>query len=78
MTPVQRQKGQGHLDAADLWMSRAVSQVRQPVEPIFNGIEEKTGIELASKVRSYQCLLVHVFGRIAAAMFVRNVLPQST
>jgi hypothetical protein len=49
----------------------------QPVESIFNWIEEKTGIEIASKVRSYQGLLVHVFGRLAAAMFLRNVLPQS-
>jgi hypothetical protein len=76
-TPVKKQKGQAHLDAADLWLSRAVSQVRQPVESIFNWIEEKTGIEIASKVRSYQGLLVHVFGRLAAAMFVRNVLPLS-
>lgn len=77
LTPVKKQKGQEHLDAADAWLSRAVSQVRQPVESIFNWIEEKTGIEIASKVRSYQGLLVHVFGRLAAAMFVRNVLPQS-
>lgn len=76
-TPVKKQKGQEHLDAADAWLSRAVSRVRQPIESIFNWIEEKTGIEIASKVRSYQGLLVHVFGRLAAAMFVRNVLPQS-
>lgn len=75
--PVKKQKGQAHLDAADAWLSRAVAQVRQPVESIFNWIEEKTGIEIASKVRSSQGLLVHVFGRLAAAMFVRNVLPQS-
>ena len=78
LTPVKKQKGQEHLDAADLWLSRAVSQVRQPVESLFNWIEEKTGIEIASKVRSSQGLLVHVFGRLAAAMFVRNVLPLST
>lgn len=77
MAPVKKQKGQAHLDAADAWLSRAVSRVRQPVESIFNWIEEKTGIEIASKVRSSQGLLVHVFGRLAAAMFVRNVLPQS-
>jgi hypothetical protein len=77
LTPVKKHKGQAHLDAADAWLSRAVSRVRQPVESIFNGIEEKTGIEMASKVRSSQGLLVHVFGRLAAAMFVRNVLPQS-
>lgn len=79
LTPVKRQKGQPPLDAADVWLSRAVSQVRQPIESIFNWIEEKTGIEVASKVRSYQGLLVHVFGRLAAAMFLRNVLQlQST
>ena len=77
LTPVKKQAGQEHLDAADAWVSRAVSRVRQPVESIFNWIEEKTGIEIASKVRSYQGLLVHVFGRLAAAMFLRNVLPQS-
>jgi hypothetical protein len=77
MTPVKRQKGQEPLDTADRWLSRAVSQVRQPVESMFNWIEEKTGIEIASKVRSFQGLLVHVFGRLAAAMFVRNFLPQS-
>jgi len=60
-----------------LHRSRAVSRVRQPIESLFNWIEEKAGIEMASKVRSSQGLLVHVFGRLAAAMFVRNVLPQS-
>ncbi len=77
MTPVKKPKSQVHLNAADAWLSRAVSRVRQPIESLFNWIEEKTGIEMASKVRSSQGLLVHVFGRLAAAMFVRNVLPQS-
>ena len=50
--------------------SEAVSRVRQPIESLFNWIEEKTGIECASKVRSYQGLMVHVFGRFAAAMYL--------
>ena len=77
MTPVKKQKGQEHLDEALAWLSRAVSRVRQPVESLFDWIEEKTGIEIESQVRSYQGLLVHIFGRLAAAMFVQNVLPQS-
>jgi len=77
LTPVKRQRGDPPPDAADIWLSRAVSRVRQPVESIFNWIEEKTGIEIASKVRSSQGLLVHVFGRLAAAMFFRNRLMQS-
>lgn len=77
LTPIKKEKGQHHLDAADKLFSRAVSRVRQPVESLFNWIQEKTGIESASKVRSYQGLLVHVFGRLAAAMLLLHVLPQS-
>ena len=32
--------------------------------------DEKTGIQRASKVRSYNGLLVHGFGRLAAAMWL--------
>lgn len=39
--------------------------------------ERLMAILMARKVRSYQRLLVEVFGRLAAAVFVRNVLPQS-
>jgi hypothetical protein len=44
--------------------------VRQPIESLFNWIQEKTNIQAASKVRSYKGLTVHVFGRLAAAMFM--------
>ncbi|MBE9563064.1 MAG: IS982 family transposase, partial [Proteobacteria bacterium] len=42
---------------------------RQPIEALFAWIEQKSGIESAGKVRSYARLLVHVFGRLAAAFF---------
>ncbi len=51
-------------------LSAAVSQVRQPIEPLFNRIEEKTGIQTVSEVRSMQGLLVHVYGKPAAAMLM--------
>ena len=70
LTPVKKAKGQKYLDAVDQWLSVAVSRVRQPIESLFNWIEEKTGIQRASKVRSYPGLLVHVFGRLAAAMWL--------
>ena len=73
-TPIKKQKGQEYLDAADQWHSRAVSSVRQPIESFFGWLEEKTGIEIASKVRSYEGLMVHVFGKIAAALFYWNNL----
>lgn len=68
LTPIKKEKGQAFLSAADQWLSTAVSQVRQPIESFFNWIEEKTSIQLASKVRSYNGLMVHTFGRIAAAL----------
>ena len=75
LTPIKRLKGQEYLEVADQWLSRAVSQVRQPIESFFNWINEKTGIQKASKVRSSSGLLVHVFGRLAAAMFML-VFPE--
>lgn len=70
LTPVKKAKGQPYLDVADQWWSTAISRVRQPIESLFNWIEEKTGIQRASKVRSSNGLLVHVFGRLAAAMYL--------
>ena len=77
-TPVKKKKGQKYLDANEQWLSTAVSQVRQPIETLFGWIEEKTGIESAGKVRSYSGLMVHVFGRFAAAMFFWNKLRISS
>ncbi len=57
--------------------SAAVSRLRQPVESLCNWIREKTGIEGAGKVRSFRGLLVHVFARLAAALFLSNDRPQN-
>lgn len=47
--------------------SKAVSTIRQPIESFFNWLIEKTDFQRASKTRSTKGLLVHVFGKIAAA-----------
>lgn len=70
VTPVKKKKGQISLDAADEIFSTAVSRIRQPIESFFNWLSEKTGIHCASKVRSAKGLLVHVFGRVTAALLV--------
>jgi len=70
LTPVRKKKGQSRLSVADKLFSKAVSKVPQPIESLFSWIDEKTGIQCASKVRSYQGLLVYVFGRLAAAMLL--------
>jgi len=75
LTPVKKNKGQEVLSAADRLYSESVSRLRQPVESLFNWIDEKTGIQDASKVRSYQGLLVHAFGRLAASMLMLALNP---
>lgn len=72
LTPVKAIQGQTIQDkhrhkAADDLFSRAVSAVRQPIEGLFNWLIEKTDFQRASKVRSTKGLLVHVFGKMAAA-----------
>jgi hypothetical protein len=69
-TPVKKEKGQERLDAADGLLSTAISRVRQPIESFFNWIEDKTKIQIASKVRSYEGLMTHIFGKIAVALFI--------
>lgn len=68
ITPIKKRKGQKFQDAADNLYSKAVSGIRQPVESFFNWLIEKTGIQIAVKVRSINGLLVHVWGKFAAAM----------
>jgi hypothetical protein len=69
-TPVKRAKGQEMLDFIDRIKSENVSRIRQPIESIFNWFIEKTDIQNASKIRSEQGLMRHIFGKLAAAMFL--------
>jgi hypothetical protein len=69
-TPVKKKKGQEFLDSSNKLLSRAISAVRQPIESFFNWIEEKTQIQIASKVRSLKGLMVHIYGRLAAAFLM--------
>ena len=67
-TPVKLKKGQQHIAYEDKLLSRAVSSVRQPIETFFGWLQEKTGIQFASKIRSTAGLLVFIFARIATAL----------
>ena len=72
LTPVKKQKGQKHLNADEKQRSTTLSRIRQPIESLFSWIEQQTGIECASKVRSYNGLMVHVFGKLVAAFYFWN------
>lgn len=72
LTPVKYVKGthqvtKQRMKAADDLFSRAVSSIRQPIEALFNWLIEKVDIQRASKVRATKGLIVHVFGKLAAA-----------
>ena len=72
LTPIKEVKGmcdeiKKRIKAADDLFSTAVSRIRQPIEALFNWLIEKADIQKASKVRSTKGLLVHAFGRLAAA-----------
>ena len=69
-TPVKRKKGQESLTEAEKDFSRAVSSMRQPIAALFSWMEQKTNLSMASRVRSEDGLLVHVFGRLTAACFL--------
>lgn len=68
--PVRKKKGQKNPGLSDRLFSTGVSRVRQPIESLFNRLPEKTGIQRGSKIRSYNGLMVHIFGRISAALFI--------
>ena len=73
LTPVKLVKGQCQRlrefdKAANDLFSTYVAGFRQPIESFFNWLQEKTRIQQASQVRSENGLLVHVFGKLAAAL----------
>jgi hypothetical protein len=68
LTPVKAVKGQSEaIKQRNKAADDLFSKVRQPIESLFNWLIVKTDIQRASKVRSIKGLLVHVFGKIAAA-----------
>ena len=72
-TPVKAIKGESpeitkREKAAKELFSMAVSKVRQPIEALFNWLNEKTDIQRAMKVRFTSGLLVHTMEKIAIAL----------
>ena len=68
ITPIKKAKGRD-LNMFEKMDSAFVSKIRQPIESLFNWVNEQTGIQKASKVRSAKGLMVHIFGRLSAAVF---------
>lgn len=69
IAPRKKPKGGGLTDAEKHY-NRLVRKFRQPIEGLFNWINEKTGIQRASKVRSTDALMIHCWGKLAVAFFL--------
>lgn len=69
IAPQKKPKGK-ELTEDEKYDNRLVRRIRQPIESPFNWIEEKTGIQRASKVRSTDALMVHCWGKLAVAFFL--------
>jgi hypothetical protein len=75
ITPIKDKKGMPKVlkqfdQAFNDLFSTAVSSIRQPVESFFNWLQQVTNIQIASKIRSSNGLITHVYGKIAAALCI--------
>jgi hypothetical protein len=66
----KRQKGEPQNDAFWNYFNTMVSRIRQPIESAFNWLIEHTDIQNAAKCRSSKGALLHVFGKIATALYI--------
>lgn len=67
--PIQkRKKGQAELFYDQKCQNTEISKIRQPIEGYFNWLIHHTDIQNASKCRSLKGVLLHIFGKIAAAV----------
>jgi hypothetical protein len=69
VAPQKKPKGK-ELTDDEKYYNRLVRCIRQPIESLFNWVQEKTQIQKASKVRSTDALLVHCWGKLAVAFFL--------
>lgn len=70
ITPIKKGSDPAIFDAANNLYSELVSSIRQPVESFFNWINEKTNLQIASKVRSSEGLIKHVFSRLCVGLMM--------
>ncbi len=72
-TPHKKAKGQPNLLLFQQVENTNLSRIRQPIDALFAWLQEKTGIQHASKVRSISGLYLHIWGKLAACMIIMFV-----
>ena len=68
-TGCKKPKG-ADLTKLEKYHNRLISKFRQPIESLFNWINEKTNIQKAGKVRSADGLMLHCWGKLAVAFYL--------
>ncbi|MBA3786252.1 MAG: transposase [Acidobacteria bacterium] len=68
-TGCKKPKGKD-LTKLEKYHNRLISKFRQPIESLFNWINEKTHIQKASKVRSADGLMLHCWGKLAVVFYL--------
>jgi hypothetical protein len=69
IAPQKKPKGK-ELTDDERYYNRLMRRIRQPIESLFNWVQEKTQIQRASKVRSTDALMIHCWGKLAVAFFL--------
>jgi hypothetical protein len=69
LTGFKKPKGKD-LTKLKKYHNRLIARFRQPIESLFNWIDEKTKLQKASKVRSAQGLITHCWGKLAVAFYL--------
>ena len=69
IAPWKKPKGK-ELTPDENYYNRLVRRIRQPIESLFNWVQEKIEIQRASKVRSTDALMIHCWGKLAVAFFL--------
>jgi len=70
ITPSKERKGESEWErhfnrATNNLVQTAVSRIRQPIEALFNWLEQKVNLQNASRVRSTPGLYVFIFARLS-------------
>lgn len=69
LTGCKKPKGED-LTKLEKYINRLISKFCQPIESLFNWIDEKKKIQTASKVRSTQVLMLHFWGKLSVAFYL--------
>lgn len=69
VTGQKKPKGR-ELSEIEKYKNRLIAKLRQPIESLFNWINEKTEIQKASKVRSTNGLMIHCWGKLVVAFYL--------